>query len=93
MGLLGPLECSPALLEITVSFFVSFQHTYLTAETLANAKHIVREQAIHLMERADADKDVVFVSADGDIYAYLDQARADADDTGTLAFAVIERVA
>lgn len=73
-----------------MSYEIRYSHTSdKSAETMADAKDAVRKEAVAVREAASAQNTVVFVRADGDVYAYLDQAAADADDTGAAAFAVI----
>lgn len=69
---------------------ITYSHTSpVTADTISDAKHAVREEAIRVRASAAAAKAVVFVRGDDALYAYLDQDGADADETGAAAFAAI----
>lgn len=70
---------------------IRYSHTSpATADSIARAKHVIRQEAIRVRESAAAAAAVVFVSTEDGIYAYLDQDEADADETGILAFATID---
>lgn len=68
---------------------ITYADQTITVDSLAAAKSAVQHRAARYRAHADAGDSVVYVRAGGDIYAYLDQDAADADDTGALAFAVI----
>lgn len=77
----------------TPAITIRYQHTSpASAATISDAKRLVRDAAVRVRETADAADAVVFVRCDDGLYAYLDQASADADDTGVAAFAVIGTV-
>ncbi len=60
------------------------------ADSIRDAKHAIREEAIRVRQSAGAAEAVVFIHSEDGIYAYLDQAAADADETGAAAFATID---
>ena len=72
------------------TYTITYNHTGPeSAEGMAAAKAVVREQALRALESAAAHAAVVFVRTDDGVYAYTSQEAADADDTGAAAFATI----
>lgn len=68
-------------------YTIRFNDLTSHADSLADAHHQIREYALRASQ---SPADVAFVRLDDGIYAYWNQTDADADDTGTRAFAVIE---
>lgn len=74
-----------------MSYDIRYHHTGpVTVATIEDAKRAVTTEAVRVRQFADAVTRVVFVPAEDGIYAYLEQADADADESGAAAFAVIE---
>lgn len=74
------------------TYRIAYNHTAAaSADSIAEAKDIVRDELRRVSQTAHGADNMVTVRFENGLYVYEDQEEADADDTGTLAFAIISR--
>ena len=75
-----------------MTYTVTYNHTGPSQHaTMRDAKHAIREEAIRVRARHDADKDVVFLACEEATYAYLDEEQRQQLDGTAESFASISR--